>query len=216
MAGIGPRAVALSQHGAGLRDLVFNASRKSFAGGVALSLPPPHPTTSKRRPSRGTRHSRWHCCLGPLSSTLRRPARSSVRRLPEVHPAAVCLVTSSTPRPTQLRRTKPAPSRFDDIERACSLTTGSRFSQGDCLRGCAGPLSLGLTPVWPRPISYVVAPHGAAGARTPFPPRSHRTHHQRRHRPWRGYPSAIGGPSRLQANRKLETRALDMSKRPSP
>jgi hypothetical protein len=43
MAGIGPRAVALSQHGAGLRDLVFNASRKSFAGGVALSLPPPHP-----------------------------------------------------------------------------------------------------------------------------------------------------------------------------
>ena len=103
MAGIGPRAVALSQHGAGLRDLVFNASRKSFAGGVALSLPPPHPTTSKRRPSRGTRHSRWHCCLGPLSSTLRRPARSSVRRLPEVHPAAVCLVTSSTPRPTQLR-----------------------------------------------------------------------------------------------------------------
>jgi hypothetical protein len=43
MAGIGPRAVALSMHGAGLRDLVFNASRKSFAGGVALSLPPPHP-----------------------------------------------------------------------------------------------------------------------------------------------------------------------------
>jgi hypothetical protein len=46
-----------------------------------------------------------------------------------------------------------SPSRFDDIEHACSLTTGSRFSQGDCLRGCAGPLSLGLTPVWPRPIS---------------------------------------------------------------
>src|ERR1700723_1816819 len=45
-------------------------------------------TTSRRRPSRGTRHSRWPCCLGPLSSTLRRPARSSVRRLPEVHPAA--------------------------------------------------------------------------------------------------------------------------------
>jgi hypothetical protein len=42
--------------------------------------------------------------------------------------------------------TQPAPSRFDDIERACSLTAGSRFSQGDCLRGCAGPLSLGLTP----------------------------------------------------------------------
>jgi hypothetical protein len=153
-AGIGPLAVALSQHGAGLRDLVFNASRKSFAGGVALALSQPHPRQrhTEPRPSRGTRHSRWHCCLGPLSSTLRRPARSSVRRLPEVHPAAVCMVTLSTPRPNQLRRTKPALSRFDDTKRACSLTAGSRFSQGDCLRGCAGPLSLGLTPVWPRPV----------------------------------------------------------------
>ena len=50
--------------------------------------------------------------------------------------------------------TQPAPSRFDDARLACSLTTGSRFSQGGCLRGCAGPLSLGLTPVWPRPIQY--------------------------------------------------------------
>jgi hypothetical protein len=81
MAGIGPRAVALSQHGVGLRDLVFNASRKSFAGQVALSLPQPYPHHIQTAAIARTRHSRGHCCLGPLSSTLRRPAWSPVRRL---------------------------------------------------------------------------------------------------------------------------------------
>jgi hypothetical protein len=88
--------------------------------------------------------------------------------------------------------TQPAPSRFDDTKRACSLSTGWGAHHH------ASPHSVGgdQGAIIPAPIASNAPPTTAPTvARSSVSDRAN---------------------ARVQANWKLETPALDMNKRPSP